>query len=118
MNLLKFTSLSSLILSLGATAFAATQPHVVTITAKMENGKKVWTPAKVDIKEGEKVTLKLVNELPEEHGFSATGLVPATVVPAKGSKEVTFTAPNKVETIKFICHLHPAHVPGEFDVTK
>lgn len=95
---------------------AAEQVDKITVTNKVVDGKKTWLPADIKLKAGEKVELTLVNTLPDPHGFNAPGMAQDVVVNGNETKVVTFTAPKDAGTVKFTCHLHPAHVGGNIIV--
>jgi plastocyanin len=99
-------------LMVAAPSFAA-GPAKVTITNKLVDGKKTWTPVESKVPAG-KVELDLVNTLNEPHGFTAPGLTEDIVVNAHETKKVTVDA--KKGTYKFHCQLHPAHVGGDIVV--
>lgn len=116
MNFWKFscTLLVSACLAVGHAqpSFAAQK---LTLTNKLIDGKKVWEPSSLHAKAGEPVELKLINTLPDPHGFNLPGLADNVVVGGKETKTVTFTPKQKGE-VKFNCQLHPAHVGGELKV--
>ncbi len=95
---------------------AAEQVDKITVTNKLVDGKKTWLPADIKLKAGEKVELSLVNTLAEPHGFNAPGMAQDVVVNANETKVVSFTAPKEAGTVKYTCHLHPAHVGGNIIV--
>lgn len=82
---------------------------------KMVDGKKTWLPAISSVDIAEKVTIKLVNTLPEPHGFEIAGI---TRVEVKGNetKEVVLAGLKKGQTYDIKCHLHPAHVGAKLAV--
>lgn len=99
-----------------ATFAGTAQAETITLTNKIVDGKKTWVPADVKVKAGEKVELTLVNTLPDPHGFNAPGMAKDVVVNGNETKTVSFTAPKEAGTVKYTCHLHPAHVGGNIIV--
>ncbi len=92
-----------------ASAQAASKQEVV-FENKMVDGKKTWLPAEVKVKDGTDVTIKLVNTLPEPHGFDLPGFADKVVVQANESKTLkTFRAAKKGKHL-ISCQLHPAHI--------
>jgi len=96
-------------------AMAATaKVEKLTFTNKMVNGKKVWLPAKAQVKPG-KIQITLVNTLKDPHGFNVPGMMTPVVVGPNQTKVVTAQVA-KAGTYKFNCQLHPTHVGGEITV--
>jgi plastocyanin len=87
----------------------------VAFEAKLEDGKKVWSPSEIKIESGNPVELKAHNSLPEPHGFTIAGYIEPQTIGAGETKTFTIT-PKKSEDLKVACHLHPAHVPATLKV--
>jgi heme/copper-type cytochrome/quinol oxidase subunit 2 len=90
----------------------AEPPQELTLTAMVEQGTKIWSPASLTIPKGHPVKLTLKNTTDAEHGFSIDELKIKEVIPAGGSKEITLQA-DSAGTLKYYCHLHKAHVGGQ-----
>lgn len=91
---------------------------VTVVNVETPQGVKVWLPTSITAKKGDTVKLKLVNKLPNDHGYSIPGFNVGVVVPAEGpngNAEVTFTA-DKAGVFPINCQLHPAHVAGQLVV--
>jgi len=97
-----------------AATAATAKMEKLTFTNRMVNGKKVWLPAKVQVKPG-KIQITLVNTLKDPHGFNVPGLMTPVVVAPNQTKIVTAQA-SKAGTYKFNCQLHPTHIGGEITV--
>lgn len=85
--------------------------NLTVINMKYE-GKIIWLPSPLVVKKGEKVTLKLINNVqddPNIHGF----FIPAFDVKADVERgtpmTVEFTA-KEAGLFEIKCHLHPAHL--------
>ncbi len=98
----------------GTLSLAAT---TVDFTAKLEGGKKIWSPAEVKVEPGKEITLKVSNALPEPHGFEIAGHVKPQTIGAGETKTFKIT-PAADGNLKVSCHLHPAHVPAVIKVEK
>lgn len=91
--------------------------HEIKLEAVVKDGTKYWLPSKVTVKKGERIHLRLDNHIPGPnaiHGFRLKDFHVEELVDEKG-KDVEFTA-DRAGTFKYDCHLHPAHVGGEFIV--
>jgi len=89
---------------------AARDLTVVNIEYK---GSKVWVPATLILKKGEKVRLTLINNAPSGvHGYAIDAFGVKTVVANGQKKVVEFTA-DKTGLFESYCQLHPAHVKGQ-----
>lgn len=91
---------------------------MTVVNVETPQGVKVWVPTSITAKKGDTVKLKLVNKLPNDHGYSIPGFNVGVVVPAEGpngNAEVTFTA-DKAGVFPINCQLHPAHVAGQLVV--
>lgn len=105
-----------LILSL-VFAASALQARTITIETKKIGDKVHWDPSKIEVVQGEKVTLEAKHEL--EGGFDFHGLfIPELKITEKVDrnktlkKDVTIPADMKPGEYKVGCHIHPAHVPA------
>lgn len=96
-------------LLVSATSFAAAKQEIV-FENKLVDGKKVWLPAEAKVKDGTDVTIKLVNTLPEPHGFDLPGYADKVVVQANETKVLKTFKANKKGKHAISCQLHPAHV--------
>lgn len=90
----------------------------LTIVNVEYEGTKVWVPATIVARKGDRVTLKLVNNVPSEpaqHGFAIPEYKVAEIVDRGQPKTVEFTA-DRAGVFPIICQLHPAHVAGQLVV--
>lgn len=98
----------------GAAALRAEDREITLVNIKYQ-GNVIWLPNPLIVREGDRVTLTLVNNVPDEpsiHGFSIPVFgVKANVARAEPQK-VVFTA-SKAGLFETNCHLHPAHVRGQ-----
>ena len=106
---------SSLFISITSAPLAEAATDMITLTNKLENGKKVWQPATATVKAGDKVEITLVNTLADPHGFEIKEFGQKVVLGPKETKTISFDA-TKSGTFKFDCQLHPAHIGGELIV--
>jgi len=104
------------ILSL-AFAASALQARTITLETKKIADKVHWEPAKIEVTQGEKVTIVAKHDL--EGGFDFHGLfIPELKLTEKVdrhkpmTKEITIPADLKPGEYKVGCHIHPAHVPA------
>jgi nitrosocyanin len=91
---------------------------VTVVNVETPQGVKMWIPSTIVAKKGDTVKLKLVNKLPNDHGYSIPGYNVAKVVPPEGptgTVELSFTA-DKAGIFPINCQLHPAHVAGQLVV--
>ena len=87
----------------------------LTIVNVEYEGTKVWVPSTIVAHKGDKVALKLVNNVPSDpsqHGFAIPDYKIAEIVDRGQPKTVEFTA-DRAGTFPIICQLHPAHVGGQ-----
>jgi nitrosocyanin len=90
----------------------------MTIVNVEYEGSKIWLPSTIVAHKGDKVTLKLVNNVPSDpvqHGFAIPDYKIAEVVDRGQPKTVEFTA-TRAGVFPIICQLHPAHVGGQLVV--
>jgi nitrosocyanin len=85
------------------------------VNIETPQGVKVWEPPSVVAKRGDTVTLKLINRHAEEHGYEIAAFGIKEVVDGNKTKDVTFKA-DRSGIFPIKCHLHPAHVVGQFIV--
>jgi nitrosocyanin len=87
----------------------------MTIVNIEYEGTKVWIPGTIVARKGDKVSLKLINNVPSDpsqHGFAIPDYKIAEIVDRGQPKTVEFTA-DRVGVFPIICQLHPAHVAGQ-----
>jgi nitrosocyanin len=90
----------------------------LTIVNVEYEGTKIWIPTTIVAHKGDKVSLKLINNVPSDpsqHGFAIPDYKIAEVVDRGQPKTVEFTA-DHAGTFPIICQLHPAHVGGQLVV--
>src|SRR5258708_25263670 len=78
-------------------------------------GTKIWLPGTIIVKKGQKVKIKLINNIesePNVHGFAIDEYGVKTSVARGEPQTVEFTA-DKEGIFRIYCHLHPAHVGGQ-----
>jgi len=81
-------------------------------------GSKIWLPGTIVANKGDKVTVKLINDMPGEptqHGFAIPAYNVAVIVDRGAPKTIEFVA-DKAGIFPLTCHLHPAHVAGQLVV--
>ena len=107
-------ALSFAAVSLGAVALAAcgngTTDHL-KIGDVLINGKPGFSVGTVTVTKGDKVDLRIDNNLPVPHGFSIDAYGIHRVVQPHTPQELAFKA-SKVGTFRIYCQLHPAHQPA------
>jgi nitrosocyanin len=113
------TLFAGLLLALFAVTVAeparAETVHESTIVNIEFEGTKVWVPSTLIVHKGDKVKLKLINNVktdPNQHGFKIAALGVEAVVTRGEPKTVEFTA-DKDGVFPITCQLHPAHVGGQ-----
>jgi nitrosocyanin len=75
---------------------------------------KQWLPGTIIVKKGDDVELTLINNVPSgEHGFFIPDYKITKVVGKEKKEVITFKA-EKEGLFTMKCHLHPAHVGGQF----
>ena len=90
----------------------------LTIVNVEYEGTKVWVPSTIVAHKGDKVALKLINNVPSDpsqHGFAIPDYKVAESVDRGQPKTVEFTA-DHAGVFPIICQLHPAHVGGQLVV--
>jgi nitrosocyanin len=87
----------------------------ITVVNIEFEGSKVWVPATLVVKKGERVRVKLINKVksdPNVHGFNISDFGVKVDVYRDKPETVEFTA-DKAGLFKVWCHLHPAHIGGQ-----
>src|SRR5262245_48415321 len=99
-----------------AAGVALAEPvHQFTVVNIEYEGSKIWVPSTLVVHKGDKVKVKLINNVksdPNQHGFAIPALKVEAVVTRGEPKEIEFTA-DQAGVFPIICQLHPAHVGGE-----
>lgn len=83
-------------------------------------GSKLWLPSTFIVKVGQKVRIKLVNNIksdPNTHGFAIDEYGIKKVVARGVPETVEFTA-DKEGLFTVYCHQHPAHIGGQLLVIR
>jgi nitrosocyanin len=93
----------------------AGEVELTIVNIETPQGVKVWEPESVYAKQGDKVTLTLINKLDKEHGYQIEAYGIKEVVDGMKTKKVSFTA-DKAGVFPIKCHLHPPHVAGQLVV--
>jgi plastocyanin len=78
-------------------------------------GSKVWVPSTLIVHKGDKVKVKLINNVkadPNQHGYKIDAVGVEAVVTRGEPKEIEFTA-DKAGLFPITCQLHPAHIGGQ-----
>ena len=81
-------------------------------------GTKIWLPATLVVHKGDKVKIRLINNVksdPNQHGFAIPAYNVAVVVTRGEPNNVEFVA-DKAGIFPINCQLHPAHVGGQLVV--
>jgi len=110
------------VLALGAVlwsahAVVAEEMQFTVVNIEFE-GSKIWVPSTLVVHKGDKVKIKLINNVksdPNQHGFSIAAFNVAAVVTRGEPQTVEFTA-DKAGIFPINCQLHPAHVGGQLVV--
>ena len=87
----------------------------LTIVNVEYEGSKIWIPSTIIAHKGDRVVLKLINNVPSDpnqHGFAIPDYKIAEIVDRGQPKTVEFTA-DRAGVFPTICQLHPAHVGGQ-----
>jgi plastocyanin len=101
-----------------AAAAASAADRSFTVVNIEYEGTKVWVPATLVVDKGDKVTIKLINNVksdPNQHGFAIPEFKVSAVIDRGTPKTVEFVA-DKAGIFAISCQLHPAHVGGQFVV--
>ena len=81
-------------------------------------GTKIWLPSTLVVHKGDKVQIKLINNVkadPNQHGYAIAAFNVAAVVTRGEPANVEFVA-DKVGVFPISCQLHPAHIGGQLIV--
>jgi heme/copper-type cytochrome/quinol oxidase subunit 2 len=107
---------------LGAALSAAAVVHAEEMQFTVANleyeGTKIWVPSTLVVHKGDKVKIKLINNVkadPNQHGYKIAAFNVEAVVTRGEPQNVEFTA-DKAGIFPITCQLHPAHVGGELVV--
>lgn len=114
-KLVAVLALGAALISAGAALADEVQFTVVNIEYE---GSKIWVPSTLVVHKGDKVKVKLINNVksdPNQHGFAIAAFNVAAVVTRGEPKEIEFTA-DKAGVFPITCQLHPAHVGGQLVV--
>ncbi|MBI2119899.1 MAG: cupredoxin domain-containing protein [Elusimicrobia bacterium] len=91
-----------------------------SIVAIEYRGTKVWVPGTLIVRKGDKVKIKLINNInsdPNTHGFAIDEFGIKKVV-ARGEIETVEFSADKEGLFTIYCQLHPAHIGGQLLVLK
>ncbi len=105
----------SLLLFSGMPAAGQNVDREITVINIEFEGSKVWVPATLVVKKGERIRVKLINKVksdPNVHGFAIPDFDVKVDVYRDKPETVEFTA-DKAGVFKVWCHLHPAHIGGQ-----
>ena len=103
-------------LAVGAVVMAqAAEINLTVVNVVSPQDVKIWEPTSVAAKKGDRITLRLVNKHPDEHGYEIAAFGVKEVVPGDKTATVSFTA-DRAGVFPIKCHLHPAHVVGQLVV--
>src|SRR5262249_50626210 len=97
---------------------ANAEDRVFTVVNIEYEGSKIWVPSTLVVRKGDKVKVKLINNVkadPNQHGFAIAAYKVEAVVTRGEPKEVEFVA-DKAGIFPITCQLHPAHVGGQLVV--
>lgn len=104
---LAFAASTVAVLSLAACGGGHTD-HI-KVTEVLDSGKPGFSIGTVTVTKGDKVAVRLDNNLPVPHGFSIDEFGIHRVVQPHKPQNFTFKA-NKTGTFTIYCQLHPAHL--------
>lgn len=102
----------------GSRVWAQEKVDQFTVVNVEYEGTKIWLPATLVVKKGDRVKIKLINNVksdPNQHGFAIPAYNVAAVVTRGEPANVEFVA-DKAGIFPINCQLHPAHVGGELVV--
>jgi nitrosocyanin len=102
----------------GTSSISAQNVHELTVVNIEFEGTKVWVPSTIVARKGDRVKIKLINNVksdPNQHGFAIAAVNVAEVVTRGEPKTIEFTAA-KEGVFPITCQLHPAHVGGQLVV--
>ncbi len=99
---------------IGSRAVRADDQSFTVVNVEYE-GSKIWVPSTLVVHKGDKVKIKLINNVkadPNQHGYKIEAFGVEAVVTRGEPKEVEFTA-DKAGVFPINCQLHPAHIGGQ-----
>ena len=102
---------------LGAGPVLADDVQFTVVNIEYE-GSKIWVPGTLVVHKGDKVKVKLINNVkadPNQHGYKIAAVNVEAVVNRGEPKEIEFTA-DRAGVFPITCQLHPAHVGGQLVV--
>ena len=109
-------------LVLGGVLLSAVAAHAEEMQFTVANveyeGTKIWVPSTLVVHRGDKVKIKLINNVkadPNQHGYKIAAFNVEAVVTRGEPQNVEFTA-DKAGIFPITCQLHPAHIGGELVV--
>jgi plastocyanin len=108
-------ALSTMLLSVAAVYAEDVQFTVVNLEYE---GSKIWLPATLVVHKGDKVKIKLINNVkadPNQHGYKIAAFNVEAVVTRGEPQTVEFVA-DKAGVFPITCQLHPAHIGGQLVV--
>ncbi len=114
----RILALTLTVLLLAAAGTAAAETREFTVVNVEFEGTKIWLPATLVVAKGDKVKVKLINNVqtdPNVHGFAIPAFNVAAVVTRGEPAAVEFVA-DKAGIFPIACQLHPAHVAGQLVV--
>jgi len=94
---------------------AQQQTDEFTVVNVEYEGSKLWLPATLIVHKGDKVKIKLINNVkgdPNQHGYKIAAFNVETVVTRGEPATVEFVA-DKAGVFPITCQLHPAHIGGQ-----
>ncbi|PYN84967.1 MAG: hypothetical protein DMD87_24780 [Candidatus Rokuibacteriota bacterium] len=112
---MRVLALALVFVVLGLTSAGAGEISLRIVNVVTPQDVKIWEPTSFTAKKGDTVVLQLVNRHADEHGFEIAAFGVKEVVPGEKTSNVKFTA-DRAGIFPIKCHLHPAHVVGQFVV--
>ena len=112
---MRVLALALVFVLLGLTSAGAGEISLRIVNVVTPQDVKIWEPTSFTAKKGDTVVLQLVNRHADEHGFEIAAFGVKEVVPGEKTSNVKFTA-DRAGIFPIKCHLHPAHVVGQFVV--
>jgi len=112
---MRVLALALVFVVLGLTSAGAGEIALRIVNVVTPQDVKIWEPTSFTAKKGDTVMLQLVNRHADEHGFEIAAFGVKEVVPGEKTSNVKFTA-DRAGIFPIKCHLHPAHVVGQFVV--
>ncbi len=108
-------ALGLLIAVLPAVGYAESTREFTVVNIETPQGVKIWEPPSLTVNKGDKVKVKLINKLDQEHGYRIADYKIEKVVQGGQAETVEFTA-DKTGIFTIDCQLHPPHVAGQLVV--